>query len=150
MHYRIFNPRCRVIAYWQPSPVRTSPVNNSNTKQMFDMNSKETIQKSLLIVSIACLVLSYIFTGNQFFFKIGFYFCIDMITLVTFIKLYQFLSFLLKIIWILFILGIFAVVLSLIYFPTYDIKDVATFSILLFAISYNKIYKKNRVEIEKL
>ncbi len=114
------------------------------------MKNKEAFQKFLLIIAVVCLVLSYIFTEYRNLFKIGFYLFVDIILLTNFIKLYQFLNFNLKIIWTLFILGIFAVIISLIYFPTYDIKDVATFSILLFAISYNKIYKKHRVEIENL
>ncbi|MBS1756834.1 MAG: hypothetical protein JSU03_06105 [Bacteroidetes bacterium] len=114
------------------------------------MKNNEAFQKLILIISVVCLILSYIVTEYRIILKIGFYFFMDVILFINFIKLYPFLNLPLKIIWAIFILGVLSVIISLIYFPNYDIKDIATFSILLFAISYNKVYKKHRVEIENL
>lgn len=119
------------------------------TNYKIAMNKRDTLEKILMFFAFICIILSYIFIANKNIFKIGFYLFADITLWSIFIRYKKFLSTTWKIIWSLFILAILFVIISIIYFPTWDIKDIATFSILLFAISFNKLYKKNIEKFDK-
>ncbi len=114
------------------------------------MKKRDTLLEIFALLAIISLVLSYVFVNNKNFFRIGYYSFCDIIILSSFIKYNRFLNTTWKILWILFLLSILSVILSNLFFPTLGIKDIATFSILIFAISYNRLYKKYKVIHDKI
>jgi len=112
------------------------------------MNKRNTLEKGLLFFALTCLVLSHIFKDNKNIFIIGFYLFTDFILLSTYIRLVKILSTIWKIIWALCILSILFVIISILYLPTWDIKDLVTFSMFLFVFSFNILYKKNKEKFD--
>lgn len=113
------------------------------------MKKGNTLEKGLLFFALTCLVLSHIFKENKNIFIIGFYLFTDFILLSIYIKFVEILSTLWKIIWALCILSILFVIISILYLPTWDIKDLVPFSMYLFLFSSNILYKKNKEKFDK-
>jgi hypothetical protein len=111
------------------------------------MGKPNTLEKTFLLFAFMCLVMSYFFVQDKLTFKVGFYLFTVLILLSVFTRYRKLLSVVTKILLCVFILTVFFVIIAMVWFPASDvrdIRDIATFSILLFAFSFNKSTKKIR------
>ena len=112
------------------------------------MTKRNTLEKGLLFFALICLVLSHIFKDDKNIFIIGFYLFTVFIFLSTYIRFIKIVSTIWKIIWALCILSILFVIISILYLPTWNIKDLVICSMFLFVFSFNMLYKKNKEKFD--
>ena len=108
------------------------------------MNKNNALEKGLLFLAVICLALSHIFKDYKTIFAIGFYLFTDFILLSAYMRFKNLLSPFWKIIWALCILSILFVIITILYIPSWDIKDLVLLSLFLFVSSFNWLSKKNK------